>query len=49
MCEIAEKPEFMKVWAIKVCAKAGIGKKARHKKPCLRANVQQSCLRKEDS
>jgi hypothetical protein len=30
---IAEKPEFMKVWVIKVCTKTGIGRKVRHKKP----------------
>ena len=32
MCEISEKPGFMKVRAVTVCAKAGIGKKAGHKK-----------------
>jgi hypothetical protein len=49
MCEIAEKLEFMKVLAVKVCAKAGIGRKVRHKKPCFRASLQQNCLEKENS
>jgi hypothetical protein len=40
MPRIAEKLEFMKVRAVKVCAKAGIGKKAGHKKPCFPANFQ---------
>jgi hypothetical protein len=35
--------------AVKVCAKAGIGRKAGHKKPCFRASLQQNCLKKENS
>ncbi len=31
MIRIAEQHEFMKVRAITVCAKVGIGRKARHK------------------
>ena len=31
MFEIGEKPGFMKVRAVTVCAKAGIGRKAGHK------------------
>jgi hypothetical protein len=26
MCEIDEKPEFMKMTAVKVCTKAGVGR-----------------------
>ncbi|MHC4463361.1 MAG: hypothetical protein ACYS30_18290 [Planctomycetota bacterium] len=48
MQRIAEKLEFMKGWAVKVCPKAGIGRKEGHKKPCSRANFQQSCLGKEN-
>jgi len=32
MAKIAEKLEFMKVRAVMVCAKVGIGRKVRHKK-----------------
>jgi len=38
MCEVAEKLGLMKVRAVKVCAKAGIGRKAGHKKPYFRTN-----------
>jgi len=30
----------MKVRAVKVCAKVGIGRKVGHKKPCFLANFQ---------
>ena len=40
MRKIAEKLEFMKARAAKVCAKVGIGRKVRHKKPCIPANFQ---------
>jgi hypothetical protein len=40
MLKIAVKLEFMIVWAVTVCAKAGIGRKAGHKKPCFHANSQ---------
>ena len=41
MPRIAEKLESKKVRAVKVCAKAEIGRKSRHKEPRFRANVQQ--------
>jgi len=47
MTRIAEKLGFMKVLAVKVCTKAKIGRKVRHKKPCFRASLQQNCLKKE--
>jgi len=37
---ISEKVEFMKTRAVEVCAKAGIGRNAEHKKPCFPANFQ---------
>jgi hypothetical protein len=37
MIRIAEKHGFMKTRAVKVCAKVGIGRKARHKKACFHA------------
>jgi hypothetical protein len=40
MPKIAEKLEFMKVRAVPVCAKVGIGRKVEHKKPCFHANFQ---------
>jgi len=49
MCEIAEKLGFMKVLAVKVCAKAGIGRKVRHKKPCFRANFRKSGFERVNS
>ncbi len=36
MIRIAEKLGFMKVRAAMVCARVGIGRKVRHKKPCIR-------------
>jgi len=42
MTKIAEKLEFMTVHAVEVCAKARIGGKTGHKKPCFPANFQQS-------
>jgi hypothetical protein len=44
-----QKLQFMKMRAVNVCAKAGIESKVRHKKPCFRANFQQSCLEEENS
>jgi hypothetical protein len=44
--EVAEKLEFMKVRAVKICAKTKTGKKLRHKKPCRLACIQQNCLEK---
>ena len=49
MFEIAEKLEFMKVRVVKVCAKAGIGRKAEHENSGFRVNVRQNCLREEKS
>jgi len=40
MIRIAEKLLFMKVRVVMVCAKAGIGRKVGHKKPCIPANFQ---------
>jgi hypothetical protein len=40
MIRIAEKLGFMKVRAVIVCAKVGIGRKVGHKKPCMPANFQ---------
>jgi len=40
MPRITEKLEFIKVRAVKVCEKAGIGRKAWHKKAFFRANFQ---------
>jgi len=39
---IAEKPGFMKVLAVKVCAKAEIGRKVDHQKNVLLSKVLQS-------
>jgi len=49
MIRIAEKLGFMKVQAVKVCAKAWIGRKAEHKNSGFRVNVRQNCLREEES
>ena len=49
MIRIAEKLGFMKVRALEVCTKAEIGRKARHIKPCSRANFQQSGFESEIS
>jgi hypothetical protein len=49
MPRIAEKLESMKVRAVKVCAKAEIGRKAGHKKTCFHANFQKNCLEIENS
>jgi len=41
MIRIANKKlGFMKMQAVTVCAKVGIGRKAGHKKPCIPANFQ---------
>jgi hypothetical protein len=37
MLRIAEKLEFITGWEVKVCAKAGIGRKEGHKKRCFHA------------
>jgi hypothetical protein len=37
MIRIAEKLGFMKVRAVMVCAKVGLGRKTGHKKICLHA------------
>lgn len=42
MITIAEKLGFMTVRVIDICTKTEIGRKARHLKPCSRANFQQS-------
>ena len=40
MLKIAEKPEFMKTSAVKVCAKAGISRKVGHRKACIPVNLR---------
>jgi len=40
MPKVAGKLEFMKVRAVMVCAKAGIGRKAGHKKTRFHVNFQ---------
>jgi hypothetical protein len=49
MPRIAEKLGFMKVRVVKVCEKAGIGRKAGHKKPCIRTIFQQSGVERVNS
>ncbi len=46
MIKIAEKLGFMKVRAVMVYAKAGIGRKLGHKKPCFSANLKIMLPRK---
>jgi len=40
MIRIAEKLEFMTERAVKVCTKAGIGRKTGHKKTCFHVDFQ---------
>jgi hypothetical protein len=47
MPRIAEKLEFMTGSAVKICTKAGTGRKAGHKKPCFPAIFQKNRLEKE--
>jgi hypothetical protein len=49
MPRIAEKLEFMKARAVKVCAKRGIGRKAGLKNPCFRVDSRKKCLGKVNS
>ena len=49
MPRIAEKLELVKVRAVKVCAKVGIGRKAGHKKPCFPAIFQRNRLENENA
>jgi len=42
MPRIAEKPEFMRTRAVKVCTKAAVERSPAHKKPCFCVNFQQS-------
>ncbi len=49
MQRIAEKLGFMTGRAVRVCAKAGIGRKAEHENSGFRVNVRQNCLREEKS
>jgi len=49
MCEIAEKLEFMKMRAVKVCTKAGDGRSPGNKNPYFRAYFQSSCFEKGNS
>jgi hypothetical protein len=48
MCEISEKSGFMKVRAVTVFAKTGIGRKAGHKKRCFHANFEVKLPRKRN-
>ncbi len=47
MTKIAEKLEFMRGRAVKVCAKAGVGRSQGHKKTCFCVNFQKICLEKK--
>jgi hypothetical protein len=38
MARIAETLEFMTGWVVRVCEKAGVGRKAGHQKPCYYRN-----------
>jgi hypothetical protein len=49
MARNAEKLEFMKVPAVKVCTKAQAERRPGHKKPCFCVNLPQNCLKKENS
>jgi len=49
MTRIAEKLEIMTGRAVKVCAKAGIGRKAGHQKPCSSRDFHKNCLGKDIS
>ena len=49
MPRIAEKLEFMKGRAVKVCAKAGIGRKVGHKKRVFVQIFKKNCLEIENS
>jgi hypothetical protein len=40
MIRIAEKVVFIRVRAVAVCAKTGIGRKIGHKKPCIPADLR---------
>ncbi len=40
LIKIVEKLEFMKVRAVMICSKTGIGKKVEHRKTCFHANSQ---------
>jgi hypothetical protein len=40
MCEVAEKLEFMMMRAVKVCPKAGVGRRPGHKNPCFRGTEE---------
>jgi hypothetical protein len=42
--KFSEKLEFMKGRAVKVCEKAGIGRKAGHQKPCYYRNFYKNFL-----
>jgi len=46
---IAEKLESMKGRAVRVCEKAGIGRKAGRQKPCYYRNFHKNCLENENS
>jgi len=49
MRKIAEKFEFMNSRAVKICVKVGIGRKVRHKKPCIRSQFSIKPPRKRKS
>jgi len=49
MPRIAEKLEFIKGRAVKVCTKAGIGRKVGHQKPCYYRNFHKNHLENENS
>jgi len=49
MIRIAEKLGFIKVRAVTVCAKVGIGRKVGYKKPCIRRQFSIKPHRKRKS
>jgi len=49
MPRIAEKLEFIKGRAVKVCAKARIGRKGDYQKPCSSRYIHKDCLGKDIS
>lgn len=49
MPRIAEKLEFIKIRAVKVCTKAMTGSSPGHNNPGFLVNSRKNCLRKEKS
>jgi len=49
MCDVAGKLEFMVMRAVKVCPKAGVGRRPEHKNPCFGANFRKSGFGTDES